>query len=414
MFLAMVLAAPAAPWKKGDKLEIRWGGQWYKGEVLEVNGESYKVRYDGYSAAWDEWATAEKLRDIGSAPPEPAPVVGPWKQGDRVEAQSYGSWYPATVLLVEPGRVRVTYDGFSSSSDEWVTHDKVRALRLSSWKVGDRVEALSYGTWYPAKIVEAEQARWKVNYDQFPSSDEWVNTDRLRLPGAGAAAAGGLAFAARPAGKTAGLEGVWLRVESFYFGGSLSLNNQGWFFTKDGRVSRSPSGGFDFQALAAAEEARTSDGVYWIEDDKLFVTWAGESEPTEYSFARKPGELVIGGIGSTPVEGFKRGWRADAAYEGGASVGGGAVASSTTIILRRDGTFSRDSIGSISATAARTEVSAYAQTNAAGTYEFDGYTLTLTERDGTVTKHTVFAFSDRDAQGAPEYMWRDGGMMRRQ
>jgi hypothetical protein len=111
---------------------------------------------------------------------------------------------------------------------------------------------------------------------------------------------------------------------------------------------------------------------------------------------------------------MNKGWRADVAYEGGASIGGGALASSTTIIFRKDGTYSRDSIGSIRSTGTRVEVSAYSQASEAGKYEFDGHTLTLTQKDGAVTKHTVFAFSDRNEQGAPEYLWRDGGMMRRQ
>jgi len=207
---------------------------------------------------------------------------------------------------------------------------------------------------------------------------------------------------------------VWLRVETYYFGSGLSINNEGWFFTPNGRVSKSPIGGFDPKAFAATQGAQQSDGTYWIADGTLTIAWADGSSRSEYSFARKGADLVISGIGATPVEAMKKGWRADVAYEGGASIGGGALASSTTIIFRRDGTYSRDSIGSIRSTGTQVEVSAYSQATEAGRYEFDGHTLTLTQNDGVVTKHTVFAFSDRDGQGAPEYLWRDGGMMRRQ
>ena len=366
----------AAPWKKGDKLEIKWGETWYRAEVLEVDGERYKVRYDGYSAAWDEWATAAKLRDIVVATTAAAPVAGTpagaaaagaWKVDDRVEALSYGQWYPGKLIQVEAARVRVTFDGYSSSSDEWVPLANVR-------KPGG-----------PAKAVTGPAAT--------PAT---------------------LAFPARPAGAKAGLGGVWLRVETYFFGTSLSINNEGWFFTPGGRVSKSPSGGLDLKALATAPDARTSDGSYWIADGKLTIAWAGEATPTSYSFEQKGEELVIAGIGATPVQGMAKGWRADVAYEGGASIGGGALASSTTIIFRKDGTYSRDSIGSIRSVGTQVGVSAYAQASEAGRYEFDGYTLTLTHKEGLVTKHTVFAFSDRDGQGAPEYLWRDGGMMRRQ
>ncbi len=376
--LAISVTTPllAAPWKKGDKLEIKWGETWYKAEVLEVEGERYKVRYDGYSAAWDEWATSAKLRDIAVSPapaaavagtPAGAAAVGPWKVDDRVEALSYGRWYPGKLTQVEASRVRVTYDGYSSSSDEWVPLANVR-------KPGSALAAVTGPAAKPAT----------------------------------------LAFPARPAGATAGLNGVWLRVETYFFGTSLSITNEGWFFTPGGRVSKSPSGGMDLKAFATAPEARTSDGSYWLADGKLNVVWAGQSTPTSYSFEQKDKELVIAGIGATPVQGMAKGWRADVAYEGGASIGGGALASTTTIIFRKDGTYSRDSIGSIRSVGPQVGVSAYAQASEAGRYEFDGYTLTLTHKEGLVTKHTVFAFSDRDGQGAPEYLWRDGGMMRRQ
>jgi hypothetical protein len=350
-------------------------------------------------------------------------AMAAWKEGDRVEAKSYGAWYPAKIIGVEANRWKVTYDGYSSSSDEWLTAEKIRELRKAGWKTGDRVEALSYGKWYPAKIIESEEARWKVTYDGYgSSSDEWVNMDRLRAPGSkvdGATAADGkaatvLTFPARPDGAKAGLQGAWLRVETFYWSGRLSLNNHGWFFTKDGRFSKAPKGGFDFKTFSAAGQAKKTDGVYWINGDKITLQWADGSKATEYSFERKGDEIVLGGVGSTPVKGFKRGWRLDGEYEGGSSFGGGAVANSNTLVFRKDGTFARSSIGSIRSTGAGTTVSAGSQSEAAGTYEFDGYTLTLTYADGTTTAHTVFAFSDEDGEGRPEYIYRDGTMMRNQ
>ena len=360
----LITSLHAAGYQPADKVEILWGSSWYPGEVLEAKDGKFKIHYDNHSASWDEWVGPERLREP-SAPSAPAPAAsGAWKVGDRVEALSIGSWYAGRIVAAEANRWKVTYDGYSASADEWLTADKLR----------------------PGAPPKGPAAK--------PVAQTY-------------------AFPARPAGKKAGLEGAWLRVESVYWGSNLSLSNQGWFFTKDGRFSRAPTGGFDFKDFGKGP-ARKTDGNYWIEGDKLHLQWADGSQTTEYGFARKGDELVLGGIGSTPVEGFKKGWRFDGEYEGGASVGGGAVANSNTLVFRKDGSFGSSSIGSIRSDSPQSTVSAGSQTQGGGTYEFDGYTLVLLHADGQLAKHTVFAFGDRDRAGRPEYIYRDGTMLRRQ
>jgi hypothetical protein len=354
-------------------------------------------------------------------------VFAAWKKDDRVEALSYGSWYPAKIIEVEDARWKVTYDGYTSSSDEWLPAEKIRELPKVPWKTGDRIEAFSAGKWYPGKIVESEVARWKVTYDGYGSNwDEWLKFDRIRLPGTAAAGADGkpvaavnarattFAWPARPDGAKGGLQGAWLRLETYYWNGSLSLSNYGWFFTKSGRVSRAPSGGFNFDDFEKTTQAGKEDGVYWIAGDKITIRWADGSKDWEYTFDKKGDELVLDGTGATPVEGFKPGWRLEGEYEGGASLGGGALASSSTIVFRKDGTFARSSISSFKSTGDTTEISGGSQSAAAGTYEFNGYTLTLKLNDGATTPYTVFAFGGKDGEGRPEYIYRDGTMMRNQ
>lgn len=350
-----------------------------------------------------------------------------WKKGDRVEGLSYGSWYVATVIEAEPERWKVTYDGYTSSSDEWLPAAKIRELPKVPWKTGDRIEAYSAGKWYPGKIVESEAARWKVTYDGYASTwDEWLKFDRIRLPGTVTTGADGqpaavvnpnattFGWPARPAGAKGGLQGAWLRLETYYWNGSLSLSNYGWFFTKSGRVSRAPSEGFNFEEFEKADQAGKEDGVYWITGDKMTIRWADGSKDWDYTFEKKGDELVLDGTGATPVEGFKPGWRLEGEYEGGASLGGGALASSSTIVFRKDGTFARSSISSFKSTGDTTEISGGSQSASAGTYEFNGHTLTLKLNEGTATSYTVFAFGAKDGEGRPEYIYRDGTMMRNQ
>lgn len=248
---AQAWAGPA--WKAGDRLEIKWGSSWYKGEVIAVDGERYKVHYDGYGSNWDEWAGADRLR-----PRAPA-------------AESAQAASPAAAK--------------------------------------------------PAKSYT---------------------------------------FPAAPA-QAGGLDGAWLRTESFFMGTSLTLNNHVWFFTSNGRVARAPSGGFDPAAYAKATETpHRYAGHYRIEADKLIVDWVDGSKPSAYNFARGPGDgIKIGGIGASRVRHFPAGTRFEGGFSGGASAGG--ASSSTTLNFHRDGSFSRDSVGSVSSTSAQSEVYAGSQ-----------------------------------------------------
>lgn len=377
--LGLAVAVQAAGFKAGDKLEILWGGKWYPGAVIEAKDGKYKIRYDGFTAQWDEWVGPERVRPTAAAPAAPAASVpaagapvkaaagGTWKVGDRLEALSFGWWYKATVTEAEAARVKVTYDGFNRSSDEWRNLDQVRPLTAGDTGRG------------PVKDAPAAK------------------------PAAAAAT--------RPAGAKAGIEGAFLRVESFYSGGSLSLSNQGWFFTKDGRFAKSPAGGFSFKEFPAAGE---TGGTYWVAGGKITFAFADGSAPLTYDFEDKGDEVKWGGLGATRVEGLARGWRFDGEYEGGASIGGGALMSSNTLVFRRDGTFGRAAVASFKTTSDRSIVSGGATGADAGTYEFDGFSLTLRLAGGEVRKFTVFAFGDRDAAGRPEYLYRDGTMMRRQ
>lgn len=458
VFLLLVVGSIAAvDYSAGEMVEVRWGDKWYPAVVIAKDGNSYRVQYMGAAAdRGQEWVIPGKVRSatvakndddaeakadgdegkeaeeddempVAKAPApaaevKAAPTPGAWRVGDRVEGLSYGAWYPASVIEAGDRKWKVHYDGFGSGSDEWLSKEKIRPMRKGSWKTGDRVEALSYGKWYPATIIESEEARWKVHYDGYGSgSDEWVLLDRVHAIGAkteGGSDKAGKAvetytLPARPAGAKAGLEGAFLRVETFYSGSSLSLDNQGWFFTKDGRFSKAPRGGIDLKEFATTTEPRKTDGSYWIADGKITFAWADGSKASVYDFEDKGDELRWSGLGSVRVEGFRKGWRFDGEYSGGASIGGGALASSNTIVFRADGTYSRESVASFKTASDRSVVSGGSTGTAAGTYEFDGFTLTLTHTGGETQKFTVFAFSDKDAAGRPEYIYRDGQMMKR-
>ena len=45
---------------QGDLL-VEWGQQWWPGEILKHEGESYLIHYTGYGDHWDEWVSPERL-----------------------------------------------------------------------------------------------------------------------------------------------------------------------------------------------------------------------------------------------------------------------------------------------------------------------------------------------------------------
>lgn len=295
-----------------------------------------------------------------------------------------------------------------------------------AWQVGDKLEIQWGSGWYPGKVIAVEGERIKISYDGHSSSwDEWTTTARLRPLSAPATPASTAAevppppppqhpFPALPADAKTGLDGAWLRTETFMWGTSLSLTNHVWFFTANGRVSRAPSGGFDPAVFAqAASTSHPYSGTYRIEGEKIVIDWAGGAKPTTYNFARESGGgIKLGGLGCTPVRPFKTDWRVNARFEGGASTGGG-VSSANSLTLAADGTFTRSSIGSVSATTRDGTVSAGSQSSHDGTYTFDGFTLRLVKNDGTTKTHTVAAFGEADAESRPEYLYLDGGMLSR-
>lgn len=356
MMFSMAVAGWTAQFAPGDKVEIYSAKKWVPGVVREAKGDEYKVGFDGYSAVWDAWVTADKLRKSDAPAATGATSVSA----------------PAT-----------------------------------TFKKGDRVEAKIFGMWFKGTVGEVETARVQVHFDD--KTIDWIETKYVKLL-AVQAPAGQPDVVTRPSGAKTGIEGAFLRVESFYMGTSLTMANQAWFFTKDGKFSKSPDGGFSFANFPATA---ANSGTYWISGGKISFAYADGSKPLVYELQNKGDELKWGGLGATRVEGFKKGWRFDGEYEGGASIGGGAMMAANKIVFRRDGTYARESTANFSNANTQSTVSGGAQNATVGTYEFDGFTLTLKPADETEMRFTVFAFGDKDRADRPEYIYRDGTMLKR-
>lgn len=82
IILGSTISCHGQEYKTGNRVEANWRGTWYKASILEVKGDSYKIRYDGYDSS-DEWVKANQLRssNIKTLTKHPPGLVNSrWKQ----------------------------------------------------------------------------------------------------------------------------------------------------------------------------------------------------------------------------------------------------------------------------------------------------------------------------------------------
>lgn len=63
--------APRAGFADGEVVEVEWHGSWWPAVVLRADEGGWLVRYDGYGAEWDEIVGPERIRRRGEATEEP-------------------------------------------------------------------------------------------------------------------------------------------------------------------------------------------------------------------------------------------------------------------------------------------------------------------------------------------------------
>lgn len=109
---------------------------------------------------------------------------------ERVEVESEGEWFRAEILAVDGERRRVHYLGWDASEDEWVTPERVRGWTPVQLAIGAAVEVEWEDAWYPAHVLDEKLGVHFITYDDDdPAWNEWVTPQRIRRPGDDAALA---------------------------------------------------------------------------------------------------------------------------------------------------------------------------------------------------------------------------------
>ena len=115
----VIAPAPAASSPRvGERVEAYSEDDWYKGYIADVKANKFKIHYYGFEQSDDEWVTSKMIRVSKNAPA--------YKIGEKVEIEWKKQWYPATIVNVNGGSHLVTYNGYGHDWDEWVTYKRIR------------------------------------------------------------------------------------------------------------------------------------------------------------------------------------------------------------------------------------------------------------------------------------------------
>ena len=72
----------------GEQLRVEWNGAWYDARIVDVDGDRYRITYDGYDSSWDEWVTTKGCKPSEVHSSEWAISVGDHHEAPRVECYS--------------------------------------------------------------------------------------------------------------------------------------------------------------------------------------------------------------------------------------------------------------------------------------------------------------------------------------
>jgi hypothetical protein len=152
------VVAPAPRHQVGARVEVLWGHRYYDARVLAVRGDDYLVRYEGYSAFWDEWVDDARVRGVAAGiVRQPSWVF--WR----------GAWREARFLERRGDWIRVSSNGWRDG--EWVEAD--------AYRVGVRPGRHER----PARYDRFGQDRWSAAYRPVRSERDWDRPEPMRPRG---------------------------------------------------------------------------------------------------------------------------------------------------------------------------------------------------------------------------------------
>lgn len=174
------------------------------------------------------------------------------------------------------------------------------------------------------------------------------------------------------------------------YGSNLDIS---WIYLdEDGNIVRNPKHGVNPVDWAKEKQDNAKNtGTYKLQGDKLEISWS-DGKTASWGIEKEKGKFSIidGGI-TTIQDPMPQDYRIEGQYA--SSVVLPNVASSHTIVFGKDGSFSSGRLGTVTTP----DVTGSSSSEAKGTYDISGNTLTMKFSDGRVEK-SVIAIWDMDGQ----------------
>jgi hypothetical protein len=118
--------------KKGSKVQAKMGTFWTDATIVEVKGSQYKIHFDGYGEAYDEWVSAGQMQNRSNDTEKTTIKTEKIEEttpnftiGEKVEVWNT-IWYPAIVTEITNGLYKVDYYDWTGYPDEWVKDDRIK------------------------------------------------------------------------------------------------------------------------------------------------------------------------------------------------------------------------------------------------------------------------------------------------
>lgn len=276
-----------------------------------------------------------------------------------------------------------------------------------------KIEILWVNSWWPGKILEINGDKYKVHYNNYPSSyDEWVTKERIRVdkfndgkvhPNT-AAVAGTVIHEKSSTKATAFKPSKVTGTGKLYSGSSPQGGTVYYLFYPSGQVVMGcPRGGlegFNYNAFCSAGSANC--GTYSTSGKTITIRW---NSGNIFTGKLKPnGDMELNSTAVGPVVMCPA--RLSAAYEFTANLSGLSVVEVTK--FNYDGTYQLTRAGGYDHNDSKN--SAEWQSASKGTYNIKGYTITMTDQSGKASKHTIYALEEGKA---PEFLGWDGNFLSR-